>query len=163
MKDRAHLPRKSCIPLWLALRLPLGVPSGCPLLMAIQQWWGNQVGIVGVGLLPCSEPRKGLEAVSWTEGMACTEAVRWEHRFCVCMYPQTPVSMPTPWCDGVWGRIGKVVRASHGIRSQCLHWFCVRSKHLTKAGEGRRGVFGLTAVWKCRHGCWEVTVDGETW
>lgn len=26
--------------------------------------------------------------------------------------------------------------------SQCLHWFCVCSKHLTKAGEGRRGILG---------------------
>lgn len=98
------------------------------------------MGIVGVGLLPCSEPPKGLESVPWTEGMACTEAVRWEHCFCVCMYPQTPVSKPTPWCDGVWGRIGKI--GPHGIKSQCLHWFCVCGKHLMKAGEGRRDILG---------------------
>lgn len=83
---------------------PLGVPTGCPLLVASQHWWGDQVGVVGLGLLPYSEPHKGLESVSWTEGMACTETVRWEHCFRVCMYPQTPVSMPTPLCDGVWGR-----------------------------------------------------------
>lgn len=86
------------------------------------------VGVVGVGLLPYSEPFKGLESVSWTEGKACTEVVIWEQAWGalflnVCV-PQTHVSMPIPGAMVFGVESGQKIRVSYGI-SACISFVAV--------------------------------------